>query len=152
MLGERIAALRRARGMSQAELASRLGISASAMGMYEQGRREPSVQTVVSLARELEVSTDFLLTGKAAPPESDPLPRLLEFCVDAADRKLEARPDRPFSRQEMLEHVWKYDYTGDARTVDVHIRRLREKIERNTNQPEFILTKWKVGYYFTDQD
>ncbi len=59
---------------------------------------------------------------------------------------------RPFSRQEMLEHVWKYDYTGDARTVDVHIRRLREKIERNTNQPEFILTKWKVGYYFTDQD
>ena len=59
---------------------------------------------------------------------------------------------RPFSRQEMLENVWKYDYTGDARTVDVHIRRLREKIERNTNQPEFILTKWKVGYYFTDKD
>ena len=59
---------------------------------------------------------------------------------------------RPFSRQEMLEHVWKYDYTGDARTVDVHIRRLREKIERNTAQPEFIMTKWKVGYYFTDED
>ena len=57
-----------------------------------------------------------------------------------------------FSREQMLETVWKYDYTGDARTVDVHIRRLREKIERNTNQPEFILTKWKVGYYFTDQD
>ena len=59
---------------------------------------------------------------------------------------------RPFSRQEMLETVWKYDYTGDARTVDVHIRRLREKVERNTNQPEFILPKWKVGYYFTDKD
>ena len=59
---------------------------------------------------------------------------------------------RPFSRQEMLDAVWKYDYSGDARTVDVHIRRLREKIERNTNQPEFILTKWKVGYYFADQD
>ena len=59
---------------------------------------------------------------------------------------------RPFSRKEMLETVWKYDYTGDARTVDVHIRRLREKVERNTNQPEFILTKWKVGYYFTDKD
>ena len=59
---------------------------------------------------------------------------------------------RPFSRQEMLDAVWKYDYSGDARTVDVHIRRLREKIERNTDQPEFILTKWKVGYYFTDQD
>ena len=59
---------------------------------------------------------------------------------------------RPFSRKEMLETVWRYDYTGDARTVDVHIRRLREKVERNTNQPEFILTKWKVGYYFTDKD
>ena len=59
---------------------------------------------------------------------------------------------KPFSRKEMLENVWKYDYTGDARTVDVHIRRLREKIERDTAQPEFIFTKWKVGYYFTDKD
>ena len=57
-----------------------------------------------------------------------------------------------FSRGAMLETVWKYDYMGDARTVDVHIRRLREKIERNTSQPEFIFTKWGVGYYFTDKD
>ena len=57
-----------------------------------------------------------------------------------------------FSRETMLETVWKYDYMGDARTVDVHIRRLREKIERNTSQPEFIFTKWGVGYYFTDKD
>ena len=57
-----------------------------------------------------------------------------------------------FSREAMLETVWKYDYMGDARTVDVHIRRLREKIERNSNQPEFIFTKWGVGYYFTDKD
>ena len=57
-----------------------------------------------------------------------------------------------FSREAMLETVWKYDYMGDARTVDVHIRRLREKIERNTAQPEFIFTKWGVGYYFTDKD
>ena len=59
---------------------------------------------------------------------------------------------RPFTRNELLEQVWKYDYAGDARTVDVHIRRRREKIERNTAQPEFIMTKWKVGYYFTDED
>jgi DNA-binding response OmpR family regulator len=57
-----------------------------------------------------------------------------------------------FSREQMLETVWKYDYAGDARTVDVHIRRLREKIERDTSKPEFIFTKWGVGYYFTDQD
>ena len=57
-----------------------------------------------------------------------------------------------FSREAMLETVWKYDYMGDARTVDVHIRRLREKIERVPSQPEFIFTKWGVGYYFTDKD
>ena len=57
-----------------------------------------------------------------------------------------------FTREEMLETVWKYDYTGDARTVDVHIRRLREKIERIPAQPEFIFTKWGVGYYFTDKE
>ena len=59
---------------------------------------------------------------------------------------------RVFSREEMLESVWKNDYSGDARTVDVHIRRLREKIEKNPTQPEFIFTKWGVGYYFTDRD
>ena len=57
-----------------------------------------------------------------------------------------------FSREEMLESVWKYDYAGEDRTVDVHIRRLREKIERDTSKPEFIFTKWGVGYYFTDKD
>ena len=100
MLGERIAALRRARGLSQAELARRLKISASAMGMYEQGRREPSAQMLVLLARELEVSTDFLLTG-ASPAGDDPLPALVAYCVDAADRRLETRKDRPFTRQQL---------------------------------------------------
>ena len=57
-----------------------------------------------------------------------------------------------FSRENLLETIWKYDYLGDLRTVDVHIRRLREKIEKNTAQPEFIFTKWGVGYYFTDKD
>ena len=57
-----------------------------------------------------------------------------------------------YSREELLETVWKYDYMGDMRTVDVHIRRLREKIERDNARLEFILTKWVVGYYFTDKD
>lgn len=101
MLGERIALLRRSRGLSQAELARRLKISASAMGMYEQGRREPSVQTLVLLSRELQVSTDFLLTGQAPLADADLLPQLLEYCVEAADTKLSGRPDRPFTRQEL---------------------------------------------------
>ena len=57
-----------------------------------------------------------------------------------------------FSRENLLETIWKYDYLGDLRTVDVHIRRLREKIEREPSQPEYIFTKWGVGYYFTDKD
>ena len=57
-----------------------------------------------------------------------------------------------FSRESLLETIWKYDYLGDLRTVDVHIRRLREKIERVPSQPEYIFTKWGVGYYFTDKD
>lgn len=57
-----------------------------------------------------------------------------------------------YSRDELLENVWKSEYMGDVRTVDVHIRRLREKIERDESGPEFILTKWGVGYYFTDKD
>lgn len=64
MLGLRIALLRVEKGWSQAELAKRIGVSASAVGMYEQGRREPSLMILVHLARELDVTTDYLLTGK----------------------------------------------------------------------------------------
>ena len=63
MLGARIAALRRSRGMSQSQLAQELGVSPSAIGMYEQGRREPSAATVVALSNLFQVSTDYLLTG-----------------------------------------------------------------------------------------
>jgi len=53
-----------------------------------------------------------------------------------------------YSRENLLNTVWGYDYPGDARTVDVHIRRLREKIEANPSDPRYIHTKWGVGYYF----
>ena len=56
-----------------------------------------------------------------------------------------------YDREKLLELIWKYEYLGDLRTVDVHIRRLREKIESNPAKPEFILTKWGVGYYFADK-
>jgi two-component system response regulator VicR len=62
-----------------------------------------------------------------------------------------SNPGKVYSRENLLEIIWKYDYLGDLRTVDVHIRRLREKIEENPSQPDFIFTKWGVGYYFTDK-
>ena len=57
-------------------------------------------------------------------------------------------PRRVYSREVLMNVVWGYEYQGDFRTVDVHVRRLREKIEENPAQPEYILTKWGVGYYF----
>ena len=57
-------------------------------------------------------------------------------------------PRRIYSRENLMNVVWGYSYTGDYRTVDVHIRRLREKLEENPAEPEHILTKWGVGYYF----
>ena len=59
-------------------------------------------------------------------------------------------PGKVYSREALLDLVWGYDYQGDTRTVDVHIRRLREKLELNPAQPEYIITKWGVGYYFAD--
>lgn len=64
MLGTRIATLRQELGLSQAELAKRLHISPSAVGMYEQGRREPSVDTLIAMAKEFGVTLDYLLSGQ----------------------------------------------------------------------------------------
>ena len=57
-------------------------------------------------------------------------------------------PGKVFSRDALLNEVWGSDYPGDARTVDVHIRRLREKIEPNPGEPRYIHTKWGMGYYY----
>lgn len=70
MLGIRIAILRISKGWSQAELARRIGVSASTVGMYEQGRREPSLGLLVRLAQELDATTDYLLIGET--PDADP--------------------------------------------------------------------------------
>ena len=61
---------------------------------------------------------------------------------------LATHPGKVYSRTMLLQLVWGKDYPGDVRTVDVHIRRLREKIEPNASEPKFVQTKWGVGYYF----
>ncbi len=61
---------------------------------------------------------------------------------------LMVNPNKVYSREGLLELVWGKDYPGDVRTVDVHIRRLREKIETNPSEPTYVHTKWGVGYYF----
>ena len=57
-------------------------------------------------------------------------------------------PGHVYSRENLLDIIWGYEYQGEIRTVDVHVRRLREKLERVPAQPEYIMTKWGVGYYF----
>ena len=61
---------------------------------------------------------------------------------------LVTNPGKVYSRDSLLDTIWGKDYPGDARTVDVHIRRLREKIEPNASEPRYVHTKWGVGYYY----
>lgn len=63
---------------------------------------------------------------------------------------LTLNPNKVYSREKLLSLVWGYEYPGDVRTVDVHIRRLREKIEPNAKEPKYVHTKWGVGYFFKE--
>ena len=58
-------------------------------------------------------------------------------------------PNKVYGRENLLNLVWGYEYPGDVRTVDVHVRRLREKIESNPSEPKYVHTKWGVGYYYS---
>ena len=102
MLGARIASLRKAAGMSQSQLAQELKISASAVGMYEQGRRQPSVDLLAAMAKLFSVSIDFLVTGNPGDNrEQEELTNLLLDRIHSADLRLERRSSRPFSREEL---------------------------------------------------
>ena len=61
---------------------------------------------------------------------------------------LVTNPKKVFSREDLLHTIWGASYPGDERTVDVHVRRLREKIEPNPKEPIYVRTKWGVGYYY----
>ena len=61
---------------------------------------------------------------------------------------LVTNPNKVYSRESLLDLVWGHKYPGDVRTVDVHVRRLREKIEANPSEPKYVHTKWGVGYYY----
>lgn len=102
-MGLRIAALRRSAGWSQAELAEKLKISPSAVGMYEQGRREPAVQMLVALSDVFGVSIDYLVTGRAEIRQDRELVAdTVSRCVAAVEKRLEGRKELPFNRQELV--------------------------------------------------
>lgn len=102
MLGARIAALRRDAGWSQAELARKLQVSASAVGMYEQGRREPAADTLVALSEIFDVSTDYLLTGKLLDGgDRQAAGRVFQTALRNAGTALQCRADQPLTQQEL---------------------------------------------------
>ena len=76
--------------------------------------------------------------------------KLVELTAKEFDvvETLMRNPNRVYSRENLLDTIWRYEYRSDIRTVDVHIRRLREKLEADPAKPNYIMTKWGVGYYF----
>lgn len=101
MLGARIAALRRAAGWSQGQLAEKLQVSPSAVGMYEQGRREPSTALLVELARLFGVTVDYLLTGKPGAEAEQKVRSAMELVLCEAESRLEHRRKEPLTREEL---------------------------------------------------
>lgn len=106
MFGARLSMLRRGAGMSQQELAGRLGVSPSTVGMYEQSRREPPCETVVALAKIFHVSTDFLLTGRAAGSDERQTLRacvgsLLENAGGTLVFRQAGGKERPFGEEDL---------------------------------------------------
>ena len=104
------------------------------------GRREPQKTQLTS--------GGLFLDATARSVETDGKPVNLTVKEFDLLQLFMSNPGRVFSREDLLETIWGYDYIGDFRTVDVHIRRLREKIETDPAKPQYILTKWGVGYYF----
>lgn len=102
MLGIRIAILRRGAGWSQSELAAKLGVSASAVGMYEQGRRDPATDIIVRLSEIFGVTTDYLLTGRTQnEADTAAVDDALAKTIMDADHRLLKRDLQPFTREEL---------------------------------------------------
>jgi DNA-binding response OmpR family regulator len=121
------------------------------------------------LELKARIKTIFRRTGASRRQETDQVITAGDMVVNLANRSVEiggrdvnltakefdllnlfiTNRGKVYDRNTLLEIIWKH--IGDLRTVDVHIRRLREKIEKNPAKPEYILTKWGVGYYFTNK-
>ncbi|GAB6087999.1 response regulator [Alkaliphilus crotonatoxidans] len=108
-------------------------------------RRTQNAEASADRVIKIDDFTLYTLGRKATIREADISLTAKEFDLLLL---LASNPGKVYSREELLEIIWGYEYFGDLRTVDVHVRRLREKIEKNSSHPEYILTKWGVGYYF----
>ena len=102
----------------------------------EKVEEQPNILTVGEMRMDCEGRRVFI-SGKE-----------INLTAQEFDVLLVKNPNKVYSRENLLNLVWGYEYPGDVRTVDVHIRRLREKIETTPSDPRYVHTKWGVGYYF----
>lgn len=109
--------------------------------------RRSSLQGNAEKQSVLEIGHIILDTGSRSAENDGTAVALTAKEFDLIEL-LMRNPGRVYSRENLLNIVWGYDYQGDIRTVDVHVRRLREKLEKNPAEPDYIMTKWGVGYYF----
>ena len=103
-------------------------------------RRSGSAQEQADNANRLTIGDIYLDLDSRNAYAGGKLAELIEFLMRNANRV--------YSREALLDTIWALEYRSDIRTVDVHIRRLREKLEKDPAKPQYILTKWGVGYYF----
>ena len=104
--------------------------------------------------KEKEIDLDIIENGNVRLEKSGKRCYILGQEMNLTTKEYElmellvSNPNKVYSREKLLTIIWGEDYPGDVRTVDVHIRRLREKIETNPSEPKYVHTKWGVGYYF----
>ena len=110
-------------------------------------RRSGSVEKAAAVTNTLTIGSISLDLDARNAYKSGILADLTAKEFDVVEF-LMRNPNRVYSREALLDTIWAYEYRSDIRTVDVHIRRLREKLEENPAEPKHIMTKWGVGYYF----
>ena len=120
------------------ELKARIRALLRRSGRREEKKEDSNLLTIGTIALDLDARNAFRngVLADLTAKEFD----VIEFLM--------RNPNRVYSREALLDTIWAYEYRSDIRTVDVHIRRLREKLEENPAEPKYILTKWGVGYYF----
>ena len=118
------------------ELKARVRAMLRRVGMQEKGTS--STLTIGTISLDLDARNAYR-SGELADLTAKEFD-VIEFLMRNANRV--------YSREALLDTIWAYEYRSDIRTVDVHIRRLREKLEQNPADPQYIMTKWGVGYYF----
>ena len=120
------------------ELKARIRALLRRSGSVEKAAAETNTLTIGSISLDLDARNAYKsgILADLTAKEFD----VVEFLM--------RNPNRVYSREALLDTIWAYEYRSDIRTVDVHIRRLREKLEENPAEPKYIMTKWGVGYYF----